>query len=406
MKILVVGGGGREHALVHRLGRNTLNDIYALPGNPGMARIAQCLSASDASPRGLLAVANSLDVDLTVVGPEAPLVAGIVDTFRAAGRPIAGCTASAAQLEGSKVFAKTFLYERGIPTAQFAVAEDREDALRALGGFSYPVVIKADGLAAGKGVIIALDRAQAEQAIDSLGPRLVIEEFLEGPEVSYIVLSDGRNVVPLIPSRDHKRLFDNEQGPNTGGMGAYCDPALVTPAQAVQIMETIIWPTVEATQFTGFLYAGLILTASGPKVLEFNVRLGDPEAQAILPHLQTDLGEVLLAAANGSLGARTLEWKPGASLCVVLAAAGYPGTPRTGDPIRGMEAAEATGATIFHAGTRIAWGGAITAGGRVLGVGASGPDVAVAAGRAYAGVDKIHFEGMHYRRDIGRPYHE
>jgi phosphoribosylamine--glycine ligase len=405
MKILVVGGGGREHALVHRLGRNTLNEIYALPGNPGMARIAQCLPAADPSPRGILAVANSLDVDLTVVGPEAPLVAGIVDTFQAAGRAIVGCTAEAAQLEGSKVFAKTFFRDRGIPTAQFAIAEDRESARQTLDRFSFPVVVKADGLAAGKGVVIAQDRAQAEQAIDSLGPRLVIEEFLEGPEVSFIVLSDGRTAVPLLPARDHKRVFDNDRGPNTGGMGAYCDPSLVTPTEAAQIMETVILPTLEATHFTGFLYAGLILTSTGPKVLEFNVRLGDPEAQAILPHLQTDLGGVLLAAATGSLGAQTLEWKPGASLCVVLAAAGYPGTPRSGDLIRGIEAAEATGATIFHAGTRISWGGSTTAGGRVLGVGASGPDVAGAAERAYAAVDKIHFDGMHYRRDIGRPYH-
>lgn len=403
MKILLVGGGGREHALVHRLGRNTLNEIFALPGNPGMARIAECLPAADSSPRGILAVANSLDADLTVIGPEAPLVAGVVDTFRAADRPIFGCTASAAQLEGSKVFAKTFFRDRGIPTADFAIPENSDDALRALGRFTYPVVIKADGLAAGKGVIIAQDRAEAEQAIASLGPRLVIEEFLQGPEVSFIVLSDGQNIVPLMPSRDHKRVFDNDRGPNTGGMGAFCDPSLLTPTQAAVILETIVWPTVEATQFTGFLYAGIILTANGPKVLEFNVRLGDPEAQAILPHLQTDLSDLLLAAATGSMGSPTLNWKSGASLCVVLAAAGYPGPPRIGDPISGIEAAETTGAIIYHAGTKIGWSGAVTAGGRVLTVSASGPDIASASARAYAAVDKIHFEGMHCRRDIGRP---
>ncbi|MCU1259476.1 MAG: phosphoribosylamine--glycine ligase, partial [Bryobacterales bacterium] len=283
MKILVVGAGGREHALVSRLGRNTLNDLYALPGNPGIARIAQCLPLTDSSPESILAAANSVNADLTVIGPEAPLVAGVADLFRAAGRLIVGPTAEAARLEGSKVFAKTFFRDRGIPTAQFIVAEEREEARRALDRFTYPVVIKADGLAAGKGVVIAQDRVHAEHAIDSLGPRLVIEEYLEGPEVSFIVLSDGTNVVPLMPSRDHKRVFDHDEGPNTGGMGAYCDHSLVTDAQAIQIMETIIQPVVDATQYTGFLYAGLILTASGPKVLEFNVRLGDPEAQAILP---------------------------------------------------------------------------------------------------------------------------
>jgi phosphoribosylamine--glycine ligase len=404
MKILVVGSGGREHALVWRLGRNTVNEIYAMPGNPGMARIAQCLPAADPSPQGILAVANSLDAELTVIGPEAPLVAGVVDAFQAGRRAIVGCSKEAAQLEGSKVFAKTFFQSRGIPTADFAVAEDRDEAYRALDRFSYPVVIKADGLAAGKGVIIAQDRAQARQAVDMLGPRLVIEEFLNGPEISFIVLSDGRNVVPLIPSRDHKRVFDGDQGPNTGGMGAYCDERLLTPEQVTQIMETIILPVVEATGYTGFLYAGLILTANGPKVLEFNVRLGDPETQALLPHLQNDFAEVLMAAANGNLGARSLDWKPGACVSVVLAAAGYPGAAREGDVIHGMESAESGGATIFQAGTRISWGGYITAGGRVLAVSASGPDLAGAAARAYAGVGKIRFEGMHYRRDIGRPY--
>jgi phosphoribosylamine---glycine ligase len=404
MRILVVGAGGREHALVSRLGRNTLNELYALPGNPGIARIAQCLPLTDSSPESILAAANSVNADLTVIGPEAPLVAGVADLFRAAGRPIVGPTAEAARLEGSKVFAKTFFRDRGIPTAQFVTAEEREDARRALDRFTYPVVIKADGLAAGKGVVIAQDRTQAEHAIDSLGPRLVIEEYLEGPEVSFIVLSDGTNVVPLMPSRDHKRVFDHDEGPNTGGMGAYCDHSLVTDAQATQIMETIIQPVVDATQYTGFLYAGLILTASGPKVLEFNVRLGDPEAQAILPHLRTDLAEVLMEVAKGDLNTRTLEWRPGASLCVVVAAAGYPGSVRSGDLIRGIEEAESTGATVFHAGTRISWGGCVTAGGRVLGVRASGADVASAAESAYAGVRKIHFDGMHYRNDIGRTY--
>jgi phosphoribosylamine--glycine ligase len=373
-----------------------------MPGNLGMSRLGNCLPGKDLSPSSILAAAASLDADLTVIGPEAPLVAGVVDAFRAAGRPILGPTAEAAQLEGSKVFSKSFFQQHNIPTAAFVTTDNRESALAALDRFSYPVVIKADGLAAGKGVIIAQDRAQAEAAIDSLGPTLVIEEFLEGEELSFIVLSDGRNVVPFAPSRDHKRAYDNDQGPNTGGMGAFCDPLLLDEAQTTHILERVIWPTVEATGFTGFLYAGIMLTRDGPKVLEFNVRLGDPEAQALLYHLQTDLPELLLAAAQGELGVRQLTWREGVSLCVVMAARGYPGSVRTGDAISGLDAAEETGAIAFHAGTRAGWGGCETAGGRVLGVTASGADRANAAENAYRSVEKIRFDGMQYRTDIGR----
>lgn len=404
MRILVVGGGGREHALVWRLGRNTTHEIYAMPGNPGIARSAQCLPGLDMSPKAILAVAEALNAELTVIGPEGPLVAGVVDHFRAARRPIIGPNAQAAQLEGSKIYSKNFFQEIGIPTARFAVADDPQTALTLLDRFTFPVVVKADGLAAGKGVTIAQDRAQAEAAVHALGPRLVIEEFLQGPELSFIVLTDGRTIIPLLPSRDHKRVFDHDQGPNTGGMGAYCDPALLSDTQTAAILDTIIRPTVEATGYTGFLYAGLILTADGPKILEFNVRLGDPEAQAILAQVRGDFAGVLAAAADTCLGTSTLEWKLGASVCVVLAAVGYPGSVRTGDKITGIPEAESNGATVFHAGTKVGWGGIVTAGGRVLGVTASADNLSQAAERAYAGVSKIHFEGMQYRRDIGRPY--
>ncbi len=404
MKILVVGSGGREHALVSGLRRNSTHHIYALPGNPGMARTAHCIPAPELSPQTILDAADSVNADLTVIGPEAPLVAGVVDLFRASARRIVGCTQEAAQLEGSKVFAKRFFETHGIPTAQFVTADDRDEAVRALARFSFPVVIKADGLAAGKGVVIAYERAQALGAIDSLGPRLVIEEFLEGPEVSFIAVCDGRNCLPFLPSRDHKRVFDRDQGPNTGGMGAFCDASLLSEAETDQVLNTIIRPTVQATSFTGFLYAGLILTSAGPKILEFNVRLGDPETQAILPHLATRLPDLLLASTAGALDECEMEWKPGASLCVVLAAAGYPGSVRTGDLIEGVDDAESSGATVFHAGTKFSWGGCVTAGGRVLSVGASGADVREAAEHAYAGVDKIRFAGMQFRRDIGRPY--
>ena len=405
MKILLVGSGGREHALAWRLTRRGTVHLFGLPGNPGIARLGRCLPARELSPEQILASAASIGADLTVIGPEAPLVAGVVDAFRAAGRAIVGPTAEAAQLEGSKIFAKNFFRDHNIPTAEFAAVDNRFDAIRALDRLGLPVVIKADGLAAGKGVVIAQDRAEAELAIDALGPRLVIEEFLQGQELSFMVISDGRNIVPLIPSRDHKRVYDDDRGPNTGGMGAFADATLLDAAQTTVILEKIIWPTVEATAFTGFLYAGLMMTATGPKVLEFNVRLGDPETQALLSQLQSDLPEVLDAAAHGNLGVRELAWKPGASVAVVMAAAGYPGQVRTGDAIRGIDLAEDAGATVFHAGTRVAWGGVETAGGRVLAVTASGDTRELAAERAYRAVEKIRFDGMHYRRDIARRLH-
>ena len=402
MKILVVGSGGREHALAWVLAKSPHTELFALPGNPGIASVAQCLAASDLSPRNILAAAQSLNVDLTVIGPEAPLVAGVVDHFQAARRLIIGPTAENAQLEGSKVYAKNFFREHRIPTAEFEAVDNPLDARRAIDRFGFPVVIKTDGLAAGKGVVIAQDLSEAEAAVATLGPRLVVEEFLTGPEVSFIALSDGKDVVPFLPSRDHKRIFDGDKGPNTGGMGAFCDPSLLTPLETAQILESIIWPTVEATRFTGFLYAGLMMTPQGPKLLEYNVRMGDPETQPLMHHLDMNFEEVLIAAAQGQLGVRELSWKPGCSAAVVLAAEGYPGTSRLGDLVMGIERAQVLGAQVFQAGTKVGWGGIRTAGGRVLAVTAAGPTLDEALGKTYAAVDKIHFRGMQFRRDIGR----
>ena len=396
MKILVIGSGGREHALAWKLAQSPGVEVFGTPGNPGIARVGKCVAGTP------LGAAEAIGADLTVVGPEVPLVAGVVDEFRARGRKIVGPTREAAQLEGSKIFAKNFFLQRKIPTAAFVTVENAAEARKALERFEYPVVLKADGLAAGKGVIIAHDPREGEAALTQLTGSLVIEEFLQGSEVSFIALCDGKNAVPLAATQDHKTVFDGDQGPNTGGMGAYCDSAILSEAQTREVLDRVIYPTVEATGFTGFLYAGLMLTADGPKVLEFNVRLGDPETQPLMHRLNSDLAPVLLAAANGELAGVKLEWRSGPSVCVVLASGGYPGSYRTGNPIRGIDAAEAGGATVFHAGTRAGANGIETAGGRVLGVTASGVDLRTAIERTYTAVRQIHFDGMHYRTDIGR----
>ena len=393
MKILVIGSGGREHAIAWRLSLEG-HEIYGAPGNPGIAQVARILPTTD-----YLAAAESTQPDLTMVGPEVPLVAGLVDQFRARGFAIVGPTQKMAQLEASKIYSKEFMQRLGIPTARFVRTESEEPAIRALVQFTYPVVVKADGLAAGKGVIIAPDRAEAESAIRTLGPRLVIEEFLQGEEVSFIVLSDGRSIVPLEATQDHKTVSDGDAGPNTGGMGAYCDGRILSAENSQRVMETVIEPAVRATRFTGFLYAGLMMTADGPKVLEFNVRLGDPETQPLMHRFDGDLAGILIRAATGGLTGATLRWKPEPSVCVVLAAAGYPGKVRNGDLIRGIEDC---GAQVFHAGTKMGPQGLETAGGRVLGVTSSGADLASAVRNTYAAVERIHFDGMHYRRDIAR----
>jgi phosphoribosylamine--glycine ligase len=398
MRILVLGGGGREHALCWKLAQSKGVEVFASPGNPGIAQVGTCLPAGPS----FLAMADEIGADLTVVGPEAPLVAGVVDEFRARGKKIVGPNRAAAQLEGSKIFAKNFFVQTKIPTADYVTVENAADARRVIDRFGFPVVLKADGLAAGKGVVIVRDRAEAETALATLTGRLVVEEFLRGEEVSFIALCDGRNVVPLAPTQDHKAVFDGDTGPNTGGMGASCDSAILTPAQTQYVLDNVIHPTVEATGFTGFLYAGLMMTDAGPKVLEFNVRLGDPETQPLMQRMASDFVPALLAAATGDLAGGKLDWHAGSTVCVVLASGGYPGPFESGKLIHGVADAEATGATIFHAGTRLDAAGLATSGGRVLGVTAAGDNLAAAIDNAYRGVRKIAFDGMHYRTDIGR----
>ena len=392
-----MGGGGREHALAWRLSKSPLvKAIVASPGNPGIAEVATCVPAP-ATVSGYADIALAHGVDLTIVGPEAPLVAGIVDHFYGRLLKIIGPTQAAARLEGSKLFAKEFFARAAIPTARSA------DSLR---HFSFPVVIKADGLAAGKGVVIAHDKAEAEQAIARLGPDVVIEEFLEGEEVSFIGISNGEILLPFAPTQDHKRVFDGDQGPNTGGMGAYCDSRILTPQQSGEIMERIMLPAItqmrrEGTPFTGFLYAGLMMTPEGPKVLEFNVRLGDPETQALMYSFQGDFAEILNMIAHGVGGVSARAWTS-PSACIVLAARGYPDQAQSGDPITGIAEARATGAMIFQAGTRRDGDQLLTNGGRILGVTAGGETLKAAIEGAYRAVDRLHFSGMHYRKDIGQ----
>jgi phosphoribosylamine---glycine ligase len=402
MKILVVGSGGREHALCWKLVQSPKTSaLYAAPGNPGIAQLATCLPTAD-----YLAAAESIDADLTVIGPETPLAAGIVDQFRAKGRRIVGPTAAAARLESSKTFAKQLMRRAGIPTARFAAVSSAEEARDALREFDLPVVIKADGLAAGKGVIIAHTDEEARQAIEQLGSGgLVIEEFLVGEEVSFIVLSDGANVLALEPTQDHKTLNEGGQGPNTGGMGAYCDGRILDPFNQELVMAQVIRPAIaqmraEDTPFTGFLYAGLMMTAQGPKVVEFNARLGDPETQVLMHRMASDFVEPLFAAARGALDEEPLDWKADPSVCVVLAAAGYPGSVRAGDVITGLDQVQES--IVYHAGTKPANNALVTSGGRVLGVTASGATLDLAIRNTYDDVRKVHFDGMHYRRDIGQ----
>jgi phosphoribosylamine--glycine ligase len=368
--------------------------VFVAPGNPGIETVGTCEVSTD-----YVQLAERLAVDLTVVGPEAPLVAGVVDQFRSKGYPIVGPTAENAALEGSKVHSKRFMERVGVPTARFATVSKASEAKDALRGFRLPVVLKTDGLAAGKGVIIAQTREEADAALSTLAYPMVIEEFLEGEEVSFIVLCDGKRGVALEPSQDHKRIFDGDQGPNTGGMGAYSDSRILRPEKREQIMDTIINPVVKATGFTGFLYAGLMMTPDGPSVLEFNVRMGDPETQPLMMRLESDWGEALMAAARGALTADALQWSPEPATCVVMAAAGYPGTPQTGQKISGLD--KVSDAVVFHAGTKRAGSDIVTSGGRVLGVTARGSNLKDSIDRAYAAVSCIHFDGVQYRRDIG-----
>ncbi|MCX6620044.1 MAG: phosphoribosylamine--glycine ligase, partial [Acidobacteria bacterium] len=408
MRVLVIGSGGREHAIAWRMAHcPSVGKVYASPGNPGMSEIADCLPATG----DYLALADRLNIDLTIIGPEAPLVQGVVDRFRAARKRIIGPTAEAAQLEGSKIYSKQIMQQCGIPTARYAVADDHETALRELGRFAYPLVLKADGLAAGKGVVIVDDRSQAETTLQLLfsgtlvgnaGKRVVIEEFLSGEEISFIALCDGENAQALEPTQDHKAIHDNDSGPNTGGMGAYCDSHLLSAQQTSNVLDTVIYPILHHTRFTGFLYAGLMMTNDGIKVLEFNVRLGDPETQALMHRIAGDFAQTLHAAAERKVNHAPLTWKPDPSVCVVMSAHGYPGQVRTGDAISGLSEAAALGGTVFHAGTTLEASRLLTAGGRVLGVTSSAPELQSAIDKAYAAVSKIKFNGAHFRTDIGR----
>jgi phosphoribosylamine--glycine ligase len=420
LNVLVIGGGGREHALAWKIAQSPrVAKVFVAPGNAGTAREPGLTNVDVTAVPELVAFAAANRVALTVVGPEAPLAAGVVDAFRAAGLPIFGPTRAAAQLESSKDFAKAFMARHGIPTAGYATftaaaaAHDHVDARGA------PIVIKADGLAAGKGVVVAMTLAEAHQAIDAMlvdnamgaaGARVVIEEFLEGEEASFIVMVDGRNVLPLASSQDHKRLADGDTGPNTGGMGAYSPAPVVTPELHARIMREAILPTVagmaaDGIPYTGFLYAGVMIDANGePKVLEFNCRMGDPETQPIVVRLKSDLVDLLLHAVNATLDQAEADWDRRAALGVVMAAAGYPENPRKGDVISGLDVkadAETEGVKVFHAGTALADGHVVVAGGRVLCVTALGDSVKQAQRAAYAACGQIHFAGMQYRHDIG-----
>ena len=417
MKILIIGSGGREHALMWKLRESQhMEEIYCAPGNPGIAREAECLPVNLASPKEILELARSIQADLTVVGPEVPLVAGVVDEFERGGVAIVGPTKAAAQLEGSKSFSKLFMQRHDIPTARFAVAENFEDAVKALAGFGFPVVVKANGLAAGKGVVVAQNREEAEKALDNFmrrkslgdaGEKVVIEECLTGEEMSFIVLTDGRGIMPLAPTQDHKAVFDNDLGPNTGGMGAFSDNSILSDRQRENIVRRIVAPTLagmaaEGTPYRGFLYCGLMVTEDSPKVLEYNVRLGDPETQPIMMRLRLDLVDLLLSLRDGQLSAQEVHWSPNPAVCVVLCSKGYPGTPETGQMITGIPEAESLGGVkVFFAATKVQDRQLVTSGGRVLGVTALAEDLPSAIERAYTAVDKIHFEGMHFRRDIG-----
>jgi phosphoribosylamine---glycine ligase len=417
MKVLVLGGGGREHALCWALDRaDAVSTVLCAPGNAGIAQVAQLRDVEATDPAAVVALARDEQIDLVVVGPEAPLVAGVADALGDAGIAVFGPTAEGARIEGSKQFAKEVMAAAGVPTAAHWAGGDPDAAKAALDRFAPPYVVKADGLAAGKGVRICADRGEAEQAIDEAlvdrvfgdaGATLVIEEFLIGPEVSLFGLCDGTTVVPLVPAQDFKRALDGDRGLNTGGMGAYSPVPAFTDEMVAEVTRTVLQPTLDelnrrGTPFVGVLYAGLVLTATGPRVLEFNARFGDPETQVVLPRLRSDLGLLLRACARGELADHPpLDWDGRACVTVVLASGGYPGDYETGKPIEGLpEAAEQPSAMVFHAGTTARDGEVVTAGGRVLAVSALGETVGTARALAYATADRIRFDGLHRRSDI------
>ncbi len=416
MKVLIVGGGGREHAIAWKLSQSQKVDkIYCTPGNAGISELAECIEVAHDDFGALLDFVKYEWVDLTIVGPEDPLSKGIVDVFEKEGRRILGPTKAAAMLESSKVFAKDFMRRYRIPTAEYKVFSSyihAEDHVRMMGA---PIVIKADGLAAGKGVIVA---ATVDEAIDALrlimkdrafgdaGDRVVVEKCLLGEEASFMVFTDGETIVPMVSSQDHKRVFDGDAGPNTGGMGAYSPAPIITPEFEKEIIDTIMRPVIEGMKsdgikYKGILYAGLMIYNNKASVLEFNCRLGDPETQPVLSRLYTDLLDICLALTDGKLSELEVKWKPEPAVCVVLASKGYPGKYEKGDVIEGLDTAKKIeGVTVFHAGTSFSGKNIVTNGGRVLGVTALGHDIRSAKIKAYEAIEKIHFNGMHYRKDI------
>lgn len=416
MKVLIIGSGGREHALVWKISQSPkVSKVYCAPGNAGISQLVKCIDINADNIEKLADFAEKEKIDLTVVGPELPLSRGIVNEFNRLGLKIFGPSREATKIESSKVFSKYLMKKYNIPTANYEVFQNSEEALDYIKQQTFPLVIKADGLAAGKGVFIVKKLDQARDALDVLmkkktfgeaGRQIVIEEFLEGEEVSVLAFSDGKTVVPMVSSQDHKKIFDNDQGPNTGGMGAYSPVPFYPNEFKKTVLEEILKPAVKSLQsegreYKGVLYAGLVLTKEGPKVLEFNARFGDPETQVVLPRLKTDLVDILNAVIEGSLHEINIEWKNNSAVCVVVASGGYPSKYQKGKPISGLERLEKMKDIIaFHAGTKFKDGKVVTSGGRVLGITAWGETISKAKEKAYEGVEKINFEDMYYRKDI------
>ncbi len=416
MNILVIGSGGREHTLAWKLSQSPkAAKLYAIPGNPGMAEVAECVEGISITDNDAVAAfAKEKQIDLAVVGPEVPLTNGLVDALNAAGIKAFGPTKLAAEIEGSKAFSKGLMKKYGIPTAKYEVFTESDAARAYIEQEGAPIVIKADGLAAGKGVIVAMTKEEAlaaiadimeDQEFGTAGSRVVIEEFMEGEEASLLCFTDGKTICPMISSQDHKRAYDGDKGPNTGGMGTYAPAPVMTKAMVEKAYETILVPTIKAMEqegrlYKGCLYAGLMITAEGPRVVEFNARFGDPETQVVLPLLESDLVDIMLACADGTLAEQDIQWSDGAAVCVVMASGGYPKSYQKGFAIVGLAEAKAVGTEVFHAGTAEKDGQIVTAGGRVLGVVAKADDVKTAVDKAYAGVREISFQDAFYRNDI------
>lgn len=415
MKVLVVGSGGREHALCWKIAQRPDTEVYVAPGNIGMVDVATLVNIKVDDIAGLVDFAKAEGIDLTVVGPELPLTLGIVDAFQEAGLACFGPNKAAAKLEGSKAFSKELMKKYGIPTAAFDTFTDVEKAKAFVDEIGVPCVVKADGLAAGKGVIICMTREEADKAIEDMltdhafgdaSATIVIEEYMVGPEVSVLAFADGKSVLPMVSAQDHKRIFDGDKGPNTGGMGAYSPAPVYTEALSAEVNKTIIEPTIaamaaEGTPFTGILYTGLMLTEKGPRVLEYNVRFGDPETQPIMVRMKSDIVALFQACVDGKLDEATLEWHDEAAVCVIMASGGYPASSEKGVPIYGLDDIAAEEAIVFHSGTAEKDGEIVTNGGRVLGVTAKDATIKGAIDKAYAAVEKINFDHMQFRRDIG-----